>query len=207
MSIQPDHKALIFCATVAVLGLGVRVVRAATHSAATAAPAVQPALDAQMLAADSSAQAGRGGKGKRKPRGTKKRTASRAQLDSQAIARMPAAPMSPYPPVGPSTTQQGSGYIGGKLDLDVATAAQLATLHGVSHVMAKRIVADRMAHGPFVNQAGLRRVNGLRPTLLARLDSLVAYSGTIARPQPTDTIIPRAKRRSTRVPARAAPLY
>src|SRR5690349_16326451 len=53
MSLRPDHKALVFVGAVAVLGAGVRVVRAASGSTAT--PGAQPALDRQMASADSAA--------------------------------------------------------------------------------------------------------------------------------------------------------
>jgi DNA uptake protein ComE-like DNA-binding protein len=188
MSIQPDHKALIFCATVAVLGVGVRVVRAASRPSA---PSVQPALERQMQAADSAAQQGIG-KGKKKARSKSK---SAAAVISDSLQQLtPAAPQLPRG-VPPART----GYLGDKLDLDVATAAQLDSIPGVTPTMAKRIVADRMMRGPFLNREGLRRVSGVGPNFLAKIDSLVAFSGTFVRPTVTDTVImhpvkPRNKR-------------
>ena len=195
MSIQSEHKALIFCAVVAVLGVGVRVLRAATGPAG---PSVQPALERQMHAADSAAQTGRGGKGK----GKRKRTVHSASDSLQAASQSPAAPLSRGVP--PSRT----GYIGNRLDLDVATAAQLDSLPGVTPRMAKRIVADRMMRGPFLTRDGLRRVSGVGPTFLAKIDSLIAFSGTFARPRVTDTVIVRpVKARSKRLPSTPGGLY
>lgn len=198
MSIQAEHKALIFCAVVAVLGVGVRAVRAATGPAA---PSVQPALERQVQAADSAAQSGRGGRGKGK--GKRRRNAQNASDSLQARAsQTPAAPLSRGVP--PART----GYLGNRLDLDVATAAQLDSLPGVTPRMAKRIIADRMMRGPFLNRDGLRRVSGVGPNFLAKIDSLIAFSGTFARPQVTDTIIVRpAKPRSKRRPPTPGGLY
>lgn len=83
-----------------------------------------------------------------------------------------------------------AGYIGSKLDLDVATAAQIDSLPGVSPSMAKRIVTDRMRRGPFLNANGLRRVGGVGPLFIRQIDSLVTYSGTFRSADPADTIIP-----------------
>ncbi|HEY5063059.1 MAG TPA: helix-hairpin-helix domain-containing protein [Gemmatimonadaceae bacterium] len=199
MSIQSEHKALIFCAVVAVLGVGVRALRAATSPAA---PSVQPALDRQVQAADSAAQAGRGGKGKGKGKGKSKRNVQSASDSLQASSQVPAAPLSRGVP--PART----GYIGNRLDLDVATAAQLDSLPGVTPRMAKRIVADRMMRGPFLSRDGLRRVSGVGPNFLAKIDSLIAFSGTFARPQVSDTVIVRpVKPRSKRLPSTPGGLY
>lgn len=102
----------------------------------------------------------------------------------------------------------GRGYLSDKLDLDVATAAQLDSLPGVTPTMAKRIVADRMRRGPFLNRGGLRRVAGVHRSFLAKIDSLITFSGTIARPEVADTIIlhPVAPR-NKRVPRRSGVLY
>jgi len=87
-----------------------------------------------------------------------------------------------------------TGYVGRRLDLDVATAAQIDSLPGVSPAVAKRILADRRARGPFLSMNGLRRVSGIGPAFVARIDSLVTFSGTVVQPTYADTVIPRAKR-------------
>jgi DNA uptake protein ComE-like DNA-binding protein len=166
MSLRPDHKALVFVGAIAVLGAGVRVIRAATGEV-VAAP--QPALDHQLQAADSArTQQGRGRGGTRKRGG-----------DQQARG---------------STPRDRRAYVGGKLDLDVATAAQVDSLPGVTPTIARRIVADRMVRGPFMNKDGLRRVSGVGPALVQQFDSLVTFSGTFAPSSPADTVIKPRKR-------------
>lgn len=99
-----------------------------------------------------------------------------------------------------------AGYVGGKLDLDVATAAQIDLLPGVSAAMAKRIAVDRVRRGPFLSRDGLRRVSGVGPRFLAQIDSLVVFSGTFVGGSASDTIIPpRSAARSTARRGRAPP--
>jgi len=195
MGMRSDHKALLFLGVVAVLGAGVRVVRAANGRAVTGA---QPALEQQSQAADSAARAGRGrgsrnsrakGKGSGAAQDTSRRRSTRASRDSisagERAARARAA----------GGLLDHPGYVGGKLDLDIATAAQIDSLPGVGPTMAKRIVVDRMKRGPFVTRDGFRTVPGVGPAFLARLDSLVVFSGTVRFPTEVDTVIPPARRR------------
>jgi competence protein ComEA len=176
MSLRSDQKALLFLGAVAVLGAGVRVVRAATGRRE---PTSQPALERQSQAADSAAHAGR-------PKG--KRVAGKSSGTKRREPNVAAAP----PGQGPLDRP---GYVAGKLDLDRATAAQIDSLPGVGPAMAKRIVADRMQRGPFVTRDGFRRVKGTGPTFLAKIDSLVMFSGLVKHPEPSDTIIPKSKRK------------
>jgi competence protein ComEA len=62
------------------------------------------------------------------------------------------------------------------VDLDVASAAEIEKLPGIGPSLAKRIVADRTANGPFGCLEALDRVKGVGPALLARLDSLATFS-------------------------------
>ena len=177
MSLRSDHKALVFLGAVGVLGAGVRVVRAAGKESI---PAVQPALEHQARVADSAAQAQRGGKGKKKGRsgrGGSERDQAR-----------------PQPPGSPDRR----GYVGGRLDLDVATAAQIDSLPGVSATMARRIAVDRARRGPFTNAAGLQRVSGVGKRFLQQIDTLVTYSGTFAFVNPSDTMLPSRKKSQKR---------
>jgi hypothetical protein len=64
--------------------------------------------------------------------------------------------------------------------------------------MARRIVIERMAHGPFLNSYGLRRVRGAGPRFLQRIDSLVTFSGIFRQGTPSDTVIPKRRGRSKR---------
>jgi competence ComEA-like helix-hairpin-helix protein len=69
-----------------------------------------------------------------------------------------------------------------RIDVDRASAAELARLPRVGLALAKRIVADREAHGPFGGPAGLDRVSGVGPGLLAALGPHLAFSGPSAHP-------------------------
>lgn len=169
MSLQSDHKALIFVGAIAVLGAGVRITRASVTSAAVKA---QPALDRQMQAADSAKRA----------IGAKRKPAK----SSGAHAQQPAG--------GAVAAAVGRA---GRVDADIATAAQLDSLPNVGPSLAKRIVLERMAHGPFKDMAGLRRRAHLSAKVAAQLDSLVTFSGAMPPSDPRDTIIAKPAR-STR---------
>jgi Helix-hairpin-helix motif len=208
MSLRADHKALVFLGAVAVLGAGVRVSRAASGSPPPAAS--QQALDRQMASADSAANSGSassashraGGRaGAGRGRGTRRpgRSSAFASDSAHAIAQRDSGQGTP------SRRRQAGpldrpGYINGRLDLDVATAAQIDSLPGVTPALAQRIAADRMKRGPFLSLDGLRRVSGIGPTLAKRLDTLVTFSGAFVQGSPQDSLVPprRAKtRRST----------
>jgi len=179
MSLRADQKALVFFGAVAVLGAGVRVVRAAGGPPSTAA---QPALDRQIRSSDSAlhvAQSGRK-KGDRSKSAAKSRRVA-AQADTGRRRR----------PIGPLDRR---GYVGNRLDMDVATAAQIDSLPGVTPLMARRIVADRMIRGPFLTADGLRRVVGVGPRFLKAVDTLITFSGTFLQASPSDTVIPRRRK-------------
>ena len=75
----------------------------------------------------------------------------------------------PARPLGPSE----------RIDADRASPAELARLPRVGLALAKKIVADREAHGPFGGPAGLDRVPGIGPGLLATLGPHLAFSGAL----------------------------
>jgi len=70
-------------------------------------------------------------------------------------------------PLGPSE----------RIDADQASPAELARLPRVGLALAKKIVADREARGPFGGAAGLDRVPGIGPGLLAAIGPHLAFSG------------------------------
>jgi competence protein ComEA len=63
-----------------------------------------------------------------------------------------------------------------RIDADRAGAAELARLPRVGLALAKTIVADRQARGPFGNAEGLDRVPGIGPGLLAALGPHLEFS-------------------------------
>lgn len=76
----------------------------------------------------------------------------------------------------------------GPVDLDVASVEDIVALRHVGPALARRIVADRDSFGPFGSLEGLRRVRGIGPSMVEKLDSAVTFSGV---PRPTNTVIPR----------------
>ena len=76
----------------------------------------------------------------------------------------------------------------GRVDLDVASVEEIVALRYVGPALAKRIVADRDSFGPFGSFEGLRRVKGVGPSMVEKLDSAVTFSLV---PRPTNTVISR----------------
>jgi len=66
---------------------------------------------------------------------------------------------------------------GERIDVDRATARELARLPRVGPSLAKAIVADRDARGAFESIEGLDRVSGIGPRLLEALGPHVEFSG------------------------------
>jgi competence protein ComEA len=63
------------------------------------------------------------------------------------------------------------------VNIDSATAGELVRLPRVGPGLAKTILADRSAHGPFRSLAGLDRVPGIGPALLKVIAPHVTFSG------------------------------
>jgi len=190
MSNHSDHKVLLFLAAVAVLGTGMRLARSTRGDHADPA---QPALDHQQFVA---AQAAQGGSGRGR------HTHMKVPADSADTTRHTARDSARrHPREAPPLDRPG--YVGGRLDLDVASAAQLDSLPGITPALARRIVADRIVRGPFLRLDGLLRVFGVNARVLRQLDTLVTFSGTYRFPDRTDTVIP-PKKKKKRKSARAA---
>ena len=64
-----------------------------------------------------------------------------------------------------------------RVDADRASAAELARLPRIGLALAKKIVADREARGPFGGPDGLDRVPGVGAGLLAAIGPHLAFSG------------------------------
>jgi competence ComEA-like helix-hairpin-helix protein len=110
------------------------------------------------------------------------------QLLSQLPPRSPAAHrdslLALARPLGPTE----------RIDADRASPAELARLPRVGLALAKRIVADREARGPFGGPEGLDRVPGVGAGLLAVLGPHLAFSAPSqpSAPQPITVIQPGA---------------
>jgi competence ComEA-like helix-hairpin-helix protein len=66
---------------------------------------------------------------------------------------------------------------GERIDLDAAAAGELARLPRIGPGLARAIVADRAANGPFGGLEGLGRVRGIGPALLRVLEPHARFSG------------------------------
>jgi competence ComEA-like helix-hairpin-helix protein len=69
---------------------------------------------------------------------------------------------------------------GERIDVNTAPAEELARLPRVGMSLAKRIVADRAARGPYRRLADLDRVPGVGPSLLSALGERVRFGGVPA---------------------------
>jgi competence protein ComEA len=165
MPTPAERKALLFLAGVVVLGASVRVVRAARGDDYSD-PATRAALARQLSAVDSAhgseatTRKKRGGSG-----GVRRRSRATPTGDSaHALSGPPATHASPA-----------------VVDLDVAPESAIETLPRIGPVLARRIVEDRSAKGPFGSLEGFQRVRGVGPVLARQLENRVTFSGT-ARP-------------------------
>lgn len=66
---------------------------------------------------------------------------------------------------------------GERVDVDRAPAEELERLPRVGSQLARRIVEEREARGPFGALQGLRRVPGIGPAMLAALERTTRFSG------------------------------
>ena len=146
MPTQSERKALLFFASVALLGAGWRLVRASDIP--QPAPEERAALEAQIAAVDS-VRAGR-----------HRKRGSASSSEPAAI-----------------------------IDVDEATAAQLEALPRVGPALARRIVEDRAANGPFGSLEALQRVKGIGPAMAKTLAPRVTFS-TSRRPTDAATYRP-----------------
>lgn len=78
---------------------------------------------------------------------------------------------------------------GERVNVDQATVQEIERLPRVGPRLARLIVADREQRGPFGGLAGLDRVKGIGPSLLAALEPWVSFSGSAAAPPPMGQVM------------------
>jgi len=167
-----ERKALLFLATVGVLGAGARL--AVTPGRADT-PASRAALERQLGAVDSARAADRASD--RSGAGARRRPRRRVGGDGEGTAPAPGRP--PLAAVTPPALP---------VDVDVADVAALEALPGVGPALARRIVEERATGGAFGSVTGLQRVRGVGPKLAARLAPHVTFSGV---PRPSSAAVRR----------------
>ena len=163
MTTPSEQKALAFLAALTLLGSAVRAVRA--HGGAPGPDsAAAAALREQIAAVDSAraAQAERQQIARSRRRGAP--SVGGARSTSPARATPPAVMVAPLPAA--------------KVDLDVASAAEIERLPRIGPVLAKRVVVDRDSLGPFGSLEGFQRVKGVGPSVAKALAPHVTFSGT-----------------------------
>lgn len=64
-----------------------------------------------------------------------------------------------------------------RIDVNIATAAELERLPRVGPALAQRIIDHRQRHGPFQTPEDLRHVRGIGPSTVRLLEPLVTFSG------------------------------
>lgn len=161
MATQGERRALMFLAAVALLGAGTRVWRA-KHVDVDSAD-----LESQIEAVDSA---------KTESRPTRRKSPAPGRRSLSRPARNALAP-SPQPAAHNPQPTSGNPMASAPVDIDRASAEEIERLPGIGPALAKRIVADRDAKGPFGCLGALDSVKGIGPALLARLDSLARFSG------------------------------
>jgi competence ComEA-like helix-hairpin-helix protein len=87
---------------------------------------------------------------------------------------------------------------GSRVDLDQADALEIERLPGIGPQLARRIVEERTASGPFGSLAGLGRVRGVGPALMAGMVHQASFGGVPAvaasgAQDPAGSRAPRAK--------------
>jgi len=195
MPTPAERKALLFLAGVIVLGAGVRVVRAARGGGASDGTSSQ-ALARQLAAVDSargtdirSRRSGRSSARSVDRRNAPRRARPRSATDS--VGRVDSAERWVREPLSVVTGESNAvggprGGLSPLVDLDVASESEIEALPRIGGVLARRIVTDRSAKGPFGSLEGFQRVRGVGPGLVALLKGRVTFSGTA---RPSDAVV------------------
>ena len=108
-------------------------------------------------------------------------------LSGRRVGRSANKPRPTRQPVGPPTRQP--------VNLDTAPAEEIETLPGIGPALARRIVKDRDANGPFGCLAALDRVKGVGPALMVKIDSLATFSAAGGAPCASPGRPPEGSRR------------
>ena len=172
MPTPAEHRALLFVAALAALGVGVRGCRVMLREPIPASD--RQSLAIQMAAVDSAIAAG----------GRRPRSGSKAPPKAPATAPSGSPAKAPSRSAAASNTDAPAAR---SIDVDRATAAELERLPGIGPSLAARIVADRAEHGPFGSIEGLQRVKGIGPGLSRKVQPYVTFS---LPPRPSHTGTP-----------------
>lgn len=171
MPTPSERRALMFLSALLLLGVGFRA-----GSSLRAEPSTV-ALDRQLAAVDS---ARRQATSRRRTRAKAPRSAPPPPPSLPTGAGMAGGASAPPPIIyyarTPGEQPGGAPSVAARVDLDVATAAQIEQLPRIGPVLARRIVSDRDSLGPFGSLKELRRVKGVGPALARAVEPYVTFS-------------------------------
>jgi competence protein ComEA len=91
---------------------------------------------------------------------------------------------------------------GERVDVDRAGPEELERLPRVGPAMARRIVDEREAHGPFGSLEGLKRVSGIGPATLRGFERTTTFSGS-REPGAVPSVRPEGTAPDSRLPLRS----
>ncbi len=167
MGTPAERRALGALTALVTLGAGVQAAQARKVERSPLAAVEQPPLERQLAAVDSARF--RQGHRNRALAGRAAADGQRRQAgESRPVGAMPGAPLA-------STAERRP--VAKPVDLERASATELEALPGIGPALAKRIVEDRVARGPFGSMTGLRRVRGVGPALARKLADCVTFAG------------------------------
>ncbi len=193
MPTPTEKRALTFFAGVILLGAAARVLGASGNAPPPSANS-RLELHRQIEAVDSARRAG-GGKGRKRSKpdtaaGPRPVTGGSVWTEESTPPRVYYARVRPSRSSGRSDAESpGSGLTPSaveppvKVDVDVASAAEIERLPRIGPTLARRIVADRDANGPFGSLEELTRVKGIGPTIARTIASYVTFTLT---PRPSN---------------------
>lgn len=177
MPTPSEKKALGFLAAVAILGAGVRM-SGAVSDASAADSSSREALRRQIVAAESSGAVERRGRRSGGVGASRGRRGSRRRSDADSAAATDPRDLFNPPSPPPARRSSKPTTPAAPVDLDRASAAELEALPRIGPALAKRIIDDREAGGPFGSLDGFQRVRGVGPAMAAALSGAVTFSGT-----------------------------
>lgn len=194
MPTPTEKRALTFFAGVLLLGAAARVL-GASGDAPPPDAASRLELHRQIEAVDSARKSG-GGKRTRRRRAEADTAGPRPVSGGSVWTEESTPPRVYYARVRPrrSAARAGTDSLGTdpappdvvppvRVDMDVASAAEIEGLPRIGPTLARRIVADREANGPFGSLEELTRVKGIGPTIARTIAPYVTFTLT---PRPSN---------------------
>ncbi len=194
MPTPTEKRALTFFAGVILLGAAARVL-GASGNAPPPDSASRLELHRQIEAVDSARKSGGGKRNRRRRAGAD--TAGPRPVSGGSVWTAESTPPRVYyarvrPRRGagrPASDSLGAGLAPAdpippvRVDMDVASAAEIEGLPRIGPTLAQRIVADRAANGPFGTLEELGRVKGIGPAIARTIAPYVTFTLT---PRPSN---------------------